>query len=484
MQRVMNLFLTVTLLASSSFPRADAGITLPDMGESSDRLLSSYEEQRLGQEFMRSVRHQATLVDDPFVEEYVQSLGYRLVAAADTRRLFNFFVVDKRTINAFAGPGGYIGVHAGLLLAAENESEVAAVLAHEIAHVTQRHLLRTFDQAQRMTLPAAAALIAALILASSSGQGGQAAIAATLASTEQNLINFTRQNEKEADRVGMQILAGADFDPRSMPAFFEKLSRQDRFAGSGTPEMLRTHPVTTSRISDTRNRAEQYAPLHTRPGNSSFLLIQARLRVRAAADPATAVKYFADALEKAYNGEQYHAARYGYALALSAAGHPRQARRQIQSLLRDAPDNIHFIAARAEIETQAGHLSQALQYYAKAMKLFPRNFPLTVAYAKALISADQAVDARRLLQDFLRYREPKPLLYKLLAQADREAGQAGDSYQALAEHAYLNGSTMMAISYLKQALELTDPTDFYRRSRIQARLGELKQEAALEMESK
>ncbi len=468
------LFLAVPAWAAEPMPN----IVLPDFGDAATTVISPLEEQRLGQEFMRALRQSVKITDDPEASEYIQNLGYRLVAHADQQAYpYTFFLVENPSVNAFAGPGGYIGVHSGLILASENESELASVLAHEIAHVTQHHLLRAYDKSNRLALPATAALMAALILAGQNAQIGTAAVAATLAGSQQAAINFTRAHELEADRVGLQILAGAGYDPRSMPAFFEELQQANRFYASGAPELLLTHPVTTSRIADTRNRAEQYPKINT-ANPLSFQLIRAKLRVLTSKDPQTLLTYFENKLEEA-KPAQAGAERYGYALALLAAGQADKADEQINLLLKNDPDRIQYRLAQGQIAAARGGSDAALKIYAEALKLYPRDYPLTAAYTRELLQTKQAVPARLLLQDYLRTREPRPLVYKLLAQAENDAGAPIESQQALAEFAYLNGQTQAAIDHLNQALSLTKKDDFYRASRIEARLKEFKQEAAL-----
>lgn len=481
------MVICVLLLVGTVLPLAQAdapsSVALPDFGDSSGALISPLEEQRLGEEFMRSVRRSVTIVDDPEVEEYIQNLGYRLVAGADPQPYrFTFFVVQDSAINAFAGPGGFIGVNSGLILAAESESELASVLAHETAHVTQHHLLRAFDKANRTNLPATAALIAALILGAHNPQMAEAAIASTVAGSQQMQINFTRDNELEADRVGLQILASAGYDPINMPAFFEKLQQANRYYESGAPEFLLTHPVTTSRIADTRGRAEQY-PRIPPPSGLNFQLIRAKLRVITRDDPDQSVQFFKAALEqKTYAFEE--AARYGYALALINHKEFNAAREQVAWLLKKSPNRIAYLIANAQLEAKSGNGKAALKIYNDTLNLYPRHYPLTILYSQELLRQGQPVPARLLLQEYLRYREPKPLLYRLLAQAENDAGSPIESQQVLAEYDYLNGQTQSAIERLNRALTLTKKDDFYRTSRIEARLRELKRQAELEANHK
>lgn len=488
MGRRQLVLLIVTLLCSITLSTAlamepSSNLSLPDFGDASGTLMSPQEEQSLGEEFMRSVRRSVKIIDDPQVEEYIQSLGYRLVAGADPQPYrFTFFVVQNPEINAFAGPGGYIGVNSGLILIAQSESELASVLAHETAHVTQHHLLRSFDKAKRTNLPATAALIAALILGGHNPQLAEAAIASTVAGSQQLRINFTRGNELEADRVGMQILVAAGYDPRNMPDFFEKMQQATRYYQSGVPKLLLDHPVTTERIADTENRAAQY-PHITPPDDLAFELIRAKLRVITGDDPSKAVQYFESALkQKDYAHEQ--AARYGYALALLHNDQIDQAREQVKWLLDKSPNRIAYIILEAQLETAAGNGKEALKIYSDALKLYPRNYPLTILYSTALLQQGQAATAQQLLQEYLRHRDPKPLVYKLLAQAESDDGSPIESQQALAEYDYLNGQTQSAIEHLNRALRMTSKDDFYHASRIEARLKELKRQAELESQQK
>jgi predicted Zn-dependent protease len=456
--------------------------SLPDFGDPSGALISPAEEKRLGEEFMRSVRSSATIIDDPEVEEYIQNLGYRLVGGADPQPFsFNYFVVNDPNINAFAGPGGYIGVNSGLILIAQNESELASVLAHETAHVTQHHLLRTFDKVSRTSLPTMAALIAALVLGAHSPQMAEAAIASTMAGGQQMQINFTRENELEADRVGMQILVSAGYDPRNMPAFFERMQQATRYYESGLPKLLMDHPVTTYRIAYSRNRAEQY-PHIAPPDDLAFQLMRAKVRVITADDPAQTVRFFQEELKQKMSAheEREEAARYGYALALLKNGQPQAARKSIQWLLDKSPNSIPFLIAEARMESATGHEERALKIYGDALKLYPGHYPLTMLYSTELLHQGQAAQARELLQGYLRSRNPRPLVYKLLAQADNDAGFPVESQQSLAEYDYLNGQTHSAIERLHQALRMTKKDDFYRTTSIEARLKELQQQAELE----
>jgi len=411
---------------------------LPEMGDSAGTLLSREEEQRIGAEFMRNVRYRLTLLEDPEITEYLQDLGGRLVSHSDgANQPFTFFIVQDPRINAFAAPGGYIGINSGLILHTRNESELAAVLAHEVAHVTQRHLARASETAGRMNLSLAAAVLAAMILGSQDPDLAQAAITAAMAGSTQKMINFTRLNEEEADRVGMQILADAGFDPGGMPAFFKQLLTVNRVNRDVIPEFLRTHPVTLSRIADSRNRAARY-PSKPHRDSARYPLVRAKIRVMLSENADDALLYFKNRTDDA--------GRYGYALALDRKGRYREA---------------------------------ALAIYKRNLHLYPLDTPLTMQYAFTLIQADRAKEAREVLHRYLGVKPPTPALYRLLAQAEQKAGFPVASRQAMAEYYFLEGFTLEAIRQLKQALESSAITP-YERASIEARKKQFEEHARME----
>lgn len=463
----------LSLISAASAPSMaqTQGFELPNMGDSSFTALSKHDEEALGEAFMRSVRSALPMVTDPVIEEYVQNLGYRLAShSSNYYGNFHFFVIDSTQINAFAGPGGYIGVNSGLILAAQSESEVAAVMAHEIAHVTQRHIARSIEMQKALTIPSMAALLASLLLATQSGEAGTAAIAATLGGTAQKQVNFIRRNEKEADRVGITTLAKSDLDPRAMPGFFEKLQNSSRYSGYNAPEFLRTHPVTQSRIADSRNRAEQY-PAKQYRSSLAFNLVRARIKLLSFRRPHDALKFFKGALDK---GQYLNrtAALYGYALALAATSQTQKAQAEMDRLLAKNPENIILILGAAQIESEARQYKAALTRLQHGLDLFPGNLPLTEATASALIQTGKASEAARLLQDYLLKNNGHPRVYLLLARAERAQGNMVRFHEALAEHHFLDGDTRGAITQLRLA-DKRPGLSYYEEARITSRLNEL-----------
>jgi len=474
------------LLAALALGPAASGLAasqnLPDLGDHSASIISPVQERKLGENVMREARRRLHYMEDAEINRYIQSLGQRLVAHSDApRQDFRFYVVQDPSINAFAVPGGFVSVHTGLLLAAQSEAELASVMAHEIAHVTQRHIPRMIEESQRTTLPAMAALMAAILLSASGQQGGDAAVALTTATVAQRQLNFTRAFEEEADRLGMQILAGSQFDPRAMPAFFERMQNLNRLNETSLPEFLRTHPVTTNRIADSRNRAERF-PYRQVPDSSEFHRVRAKIRALTAPDAQEAARTFrANLVQGKFRDEA--AERYGYVLALTRARDYDTARAEAQKLVAQSPDVPAYRIAQAEVESAAGRYPQALALYGAAARKFPAYSPLRRAQAQALLNARRPAEAYRLLKDAVRKEVPDPPLYRLLAQAAGESGAKVEAHRALAEAEYLNGNPDAAVEQLQIAARLAKG-NFYLVSSIEARLGAIREEIALYSEKK
>ncbi|XSG85296.1 MAG: M48 family metalloprotease [Methylohalobius sp. ZOD2] len=427
---------------------------LPDMGSPSDTVLSPDEEKQLGDAFYRNLHQQVRISQDPEIQDYIASLGGHLVAHSEMAdRSFHFFVVMEPEINAFAGPAGYIGVHSGLILASESEGELASVLAHEIAHVTQRHLQRAFGVAKRMTLPMAAASLAAILLGTQVPELGQAALVALQAGSMQHQINFTRKNEQEADRIGLRILAESDFDPRSMPAFFERLQQSTRFLGRDIPEFLRTHPVTSSRIADTRARANDF-PYHQYTDSLGYLLTKAKLKVLTATDQEELESEFKSLMARGTD-LQRAAARYGLALTRKAQNQLESSRQLFLELMKDFPGQPQFIHGMAETELALNQTDKALSRYRIALERFPASWVLKLEYAGALLDTGHFQDARILLQPMVIAPEKvQPILLKLLSRTYAGLDKQAEAQRYLAEYHYALGDLDKAIAHAELAAKM------------------------------
>lgn len=452
-------------------------IELPEIGASGAASVTPVEEYETGKAVVRNIRRAGGVLDDPLTHEYINNLGYSLIANSDSSmKNFYFFMVNDSQINAFALPGGFIGINYGLLLASESESELASVMAHEIAHVTQRHHARAYEQGSGNNIPAMAALIAAIILGGKNYEVGEAALATMAATSIQSKLDFTRANEKEADYIGIALLSDSGYNPFSMASFFEKLDKNSRLYGESAPEFLRTHPVSKNRIADARNRARNL-PRHPQTDQKNYLLIRSRLRVLASNDKVKTLNYFKNNLA-AQNYLDRDAETYGYILSLIQNEQFDQARKLIQSLLKKEPHRIAYLLAQANLETHAGNYKKAEQLFKNSLSLYPGNLPITQNYAQALLKAKNYKQARQILRDYLRTDRSEPILYKLLAEAENKLGHEADAKAARGEYYYLNGQPHQALSQLKGALK-TPGLSFYDNARIEGRIQQMHEELAL-----
>lgn len=448
---------------------------LPDLGNSAGALMTPKREQELGRAFMRSVRKSQKVIDDPLLTEYVRDLGRRLVERSEHRgTAFEFFVIDDPQINAFAGPGGHIGVYTGLILTTETESELAAVLAHEIAHVTQQHLLRTWESTSQMSVPSAALLIAAIALGAA--VGGDAAAAAAIggqAAMIQQRINFTRANEKEADRVGIELLAGAGFEPRAMPSFFSRMGRANRVYDGSLPEYLMTHPVTTSRTADALGRAERFAYRQARE-DLGFQLARMALLQRQIDSPEQAARELRQMLEDGrFRNES--AVRYAIALAKIRSRDYDAAATYLDDLLAQHPERVEFVVNRARAASLQGDRAGALDRLDAALATDPGSYALNLAFAETALEAGEPSRAAERLERFLAYVPDEPRVYRLLAEAAGAAGQRAAGHEYLAEFHYRNGDLDEAVMQLEIALEQPG-LNFFDSSRLESRLVAVKAE--------
>ena len=463
------------LLATILFaPAATASdeLKLPNLGESSGSLFSPEQEYQLGQAWLRLFRSQAPTIDDPLLQGYLEDLVYRLVTHSGLRdRRVEIVIVDNPVINAFAVPGGVIGVHSGLLLYAHSEDELATVLAHEIAHLSQRHFSRSVEhQKKTRPLTLAGLLAGAVLIATTGGTAGMAALTATQAAAMDSQLRFSRSNEQEADRIGMQTLAAAGMDAHAAPLMFERMLHNNRYArGKHVPEFMRSHPVSESRIADTRNRARQYPQIERKP-SLAFHLMRARMQVHHAETPQRAAALFRDSLEGAPLSEE--ANRYGLALALIEAGQPDAARRQLEALVSARPQRIEYGIARASLDMSIGEAQSAIRALDRELQLYPGNHALTMAYARALILNEQAHIAEQVLLEQSRLNPGDPGLWYLLAEVQGLSGNIAGLHQSRAEYFILSGVLDAAEQQLDYAMRLARD-DYHSAAKISQRLQDI-----------
>ncbi|MEE8542538.1 MAG: M48 family metalloprotease [Gammaproteobacteria bacterium] len=445
---------------------------MPDFGSLADSVITRSQEARLGRSVMAQLRNAGAVMDDPLLTEYIQGIGARLAGqASDGEQDFEFFIVDDSAINAFALPGGYIGVNSGLLLTSDSESELAGVLAHEVAHVTQRHIARSVYDSQRSGMISIATMLAAILLSAATDMSGDATaglITAAQGVTAQRQINFTRSNEHEADRVGIETLSSAGFDPTAMSRFFEKLSRRYGSAREQLPAILLTHPVTSVRIAEARDRARQL-PRVEAEDSRSYSLVKARLRALQAPTPEGAYSIFYTRLE---NGSSEPADRYGLALALSRLGRDDEAVRMFAEFVDESPGIIPYRIGHGESLMRDGQIDAALDAFSEAVSLFPRNVPLTISFAETLIVAGEPEAAHEILLDLLNNVPPTPEQIRLIARAANAEGDVGNAHFYMAEYYVAIGSAPLAINQLRMALESPN-VNSVDRARIEARLEQI-----------
>ena len=475
MLRSFALFTALSLALVPTAALAQEAIDLPDFGDSAGAVISQEQERKLGENFMREIRRQAPIVYDEEVEDYIQQLGRSLSDHSDYYGDFEFYVIDNPVINAFAVPGGFIFFHTGLLLESETEAELASVVGHEIAHVTQRHGARMIEAASRMNLPMIAATIGAIMLAVADPQAGAGALMTAQAAATQYQINFTRANEKEADAHGLRLMRDAGFDTSDMAVFFERMQLASRYSDPAfIPEYLRTHPITINRIAEARDRAQTIQPAVVREDSYMYHLIKAKLRVRSAKNPMEARHLFHTKLAE---GDYVHeeVARYGFALALTDTGDFDQARIEFAKLISEYPTLVSFRIAAGALEKKAGNYRASLGHYRTAFELEPENRAAIYGYSTALLLVDRADEAKRLLRDYGLADRRDPKFYKLLAESENQIGETANAHHSLAEYYLSVGEYPHAAEQLRIA-RATPGLSNYQRQKIVARLEEVEEQ--------
>ena len=445
---------------------------LPDLGEVAQTVLTPLDEQRIGEEILREVATSDQVVNDIEALDYLQALGSRLATnSPDNQQRFTFFLVRDNSINAFAMPGGVIGVHTGLILSTLSESELASVLAHEIGHVVQRHLARMLAQQKQDAWKSIAVMAFGLLAARSNPQLASASLQAAQAGAIQRQLDYTREHEREADRVGLQILNDAKFDPRAMPMFFEQLMKGTRFYDGGAPSFLRTHPLTTERMADMQNRVDQL-PYRQVVDSAEFFYVRAKLRAEME-KPQQAIAMFEDNLrEKKYSNEA--AQHYGLAEALMRANQPQRARQEVAWLAANAPRHPMLETQAARLEVASGKPRAAAEKYTQALAVYPTYRGLIYGYAALLLETRQPQAALKFIEEKQPAYPDDAHLYTLKSQAYTQLGKNLLRHQAQGEAYYRNYDLPGAIGQMELAAKAGDG-DFYQLSIVEARLKQLQQ---------
>jgi predicted Zn-dependent protease len=474
---------TVTTLAVAETPHtppAAPSTQLPDLGSPAQGVASKAEQVQYDEMVTKEIRDQGGIIEDPEVSEYLNSIGDKLAAQTpDGAGSFHFFCVRDPSINAFALMSGYIFVNYGLILATHNESELAGVMAHEIAHVAQHHILREIHAQSQQALTSAAALLAAIILGALGGGGSGQAIEGGMAAAQglaaQQQINFTRDNEEEADRVGIGFLIAAGYNPSGLADFFEYTSRSEGLSMSYVPAMLVNHPMFPDRVAEARARAAQLGKEVQVKESETYEFIRERLRV-ITADPDTDItKQFT---ARIHNGEDTAGVQYGYALALMERGKPDEAVKILTKLVKEHENLTLLYAALGQAQMKGGHKNEGLATLRHAEDLFPRNVPVTVRYAESLMSVGRNNDAHMVLLDLFNNVTPDPDQIRLTALAASAAGDVGDAYYYMGEYQIAGGELQLAVQQYQLALASPNLTKV-QRERIQARMNEVREFLAM-----
>ena len=501
------LLLALALGLASAIGAATAQDSrLPDIGSSAGNLLSPAKQAEYGAMVLAQLRHEGYVLEDPLLDGWLRDVGQRLSGSSDRpQQSFTFFLLRDRQINAFATLGGYIGMNAGLILSAEREDEMAGVLAHEIAHVTQQHVLRGAEKAQRDSLPIMLAMLGAIVAAqqaggNSSGDATSAAVMGGLGLLQQRQIDYTRDNEAEADRVGIRNLSRGGYDPEAMADFFQTLQATVRMnqgdERAKVPSYLQTHPVTLTRVSEARERAMKLEPpaaasttsagsnpvlppglsiatttggLRGQGATGDFGWARERLRVLSADTPAQAIREYQQMRGK---GSLDDARRYGLAIAHQLAGQSREALQELTPLAAAHPGNLWLQVAVAEAEARVGELAQADRRFESLLAQMPTHRALVLSYARVLgerNTRDAGTRAVAVLRPLLGSAGNDPLFQQAYARANEIAGDDVRAGEAWAEAAYLGGRPEQALVQLNN-LKKRATLDYYARSRIEARI--------------
>ncbi len=464
---------TATSFNASAIDNQNNKNKLPDIGISGYSVLSTDKELQIGKAMMRQLRASQPLIQDPVLIEYINHLGNSLVKNAQgVNYAFEFFLINNNELNAFAFFGGHVGIHSGLITTADTESELASVIAHEISHVTQRHLARRLEsqsQTQGLTM---AAMLSSVLITLVNPTVGIAALSASMAVTQQASINYTRGNEKEADRVGIALLASSNFDPQGAASFFSKMSTKYRYA-SKPPAMLLTHPLPESRIADARQRALNY-PSRPLPPSLGFELTKARLKSRYQGDAKSNIGFFKLQLEKKRYAIKA-AAQYGLALSYFENKQTGEALQLLEMLEKNDKDNLFYVDALTDVYIANNEANKAIKMLERLNLFMPNNQVVSLNYANALLSVKEYDLAAQILQDFLLVNPGNFIAYDILTTLYRTQEKTGLMHMSKAEVYALLGAYPKAVDELQTSYAFLDEQPLMQK-RIKARILQLQEQ--------
>lgn len=453
---LLTLLLWGSLVAHQTFAASE----LPALGDGSSAISPS-QEKELGRAWLRQLRGQVPLISDPAISDYLEDLLYRLVPNSellDSDLIVT--VIDSPELNAFAVPGGVIGVNAGMFLYADTEQELAGVLSHELAHLSQRHYARRLEESNKQLALNLAGLLASIVIGATAGtDAGVAAMASAQALSIHQQLSYSRQNEQEADRLGIQTLNASGMNASAMASMFSRMMRNERF-NRAVPEYFRTHPLTESRVSDMGARSSSY-PARLYEENQDFYFIQARAKTLYATSPKDALAHF-KALAQSTRRELQLEALYGEVMALIQANRPSEAENALEALLGAMPNAIMPNLLKLDWLMAQRRTDEALKLVQQQLSLNPGNYPLTRAQAHILTERMDYAGAYSLLKRLsLTHTDDAGLWYDL-AEAAGQANAIVELHRARAEYFFMRADTVSALKQLEQAL--TKSKDNYQQS--------------------
>ena len=450
MQKLFYILSVLIILNINAEP--DLDFSLPELGDRVSGVVSNDQEKIIGNEFLKQVYSQAPLISDPLIQEYSELLVYRLSEYSQVKdRNFNVLLIDDDSLNAFAAPGGVIGINGGLFLNAQNEGQFASVITHELAHLSQRHFARNILNSQDNNIASVLVMVSAV--AAAVATNNPTAFMAGPAFLQQQSLRYSRLFEREADRVGFNNLINAEYDPSSMGEMFEQMAKLRRLAGDKIPEFLLTHPISSSRVTDAFNAADQVETPFNTKDSLNYKLIRGRLQIRYEDIPLNSVRKIKGLLKKNPSSNEN---RYALSIAYKISGQHKDALKTIDSLIIDNPKNLILNNTKAEILLDEGKSQDALRLVNAFLNISPKNYPLSVLKAKILAYDKKLFAAEELIRDQLLRRNNDPYLWLYLSEVQRDSKNVIGYHQSRAEYYLLLGQYEDALNQLQFALKLTE----------------------------
>ena len=464
---ILTIFISINLV---SFDEDIKEIDLPELGDRVSGAVSSDEEKAIGEMFLQQVYSNAPLISDPIIFEYTEHLIYRLSEYSQVKdRYFKILLIDDDSLNAFAAPGGIIGVNGGLFLYSDNEGQFSSVLAHELAHLSQRHFARNVLKSQDSNLASALVMVSSIAIALISNNPNAMAVGPAILQSQS--LRYSRLFEKEADRVGFANLVKAGYHPESMGEMFENMNEIRRLSGDLPPEFLLTHPLSSSRISDAFNAAENLPTEGTKKNSLEFSLIKARLEIYYENISQNSLRKYRERV----NQDPTESNLYGLALAHQKNNNYEESLEIINKLISSYPKNLVLNNTKVDFLFESGKYEDALVHVNKFLEISPRNYPLSISKSKILLSMERYFESEEIIRDQLLRKNNNPDLWLLLSEIQRNSKNIIGYHQSRAEYFLLLGQNERALNQLEFALKLTQ-NNFQVSERIMTKMVEIKKE--------